>query len=154
MIGHYADWLESQLLEYINEGDEIYFVTLTSQFALTKPSARRLFERWKNRLVMEKESFWSMFVMEDFELKDGCHIHAMVSTTATKQRMKHHWRDLIGRTEIDGKKALARTDFRKYKIGGGARGYCCKYILKDSGDYDITERYRTPLQNVKHGTTT
>jgi hypothetical protein len=105
---------------------------------------------------MSGNSFWAFFVMEKFECRDGCHIHAMVSTTATKLVLKRDWREVVGKVQLmsaDGEKhnSFARSQFEKPKKrgGGGATGYCCKYIMKQSGDYDFTERYRTKMQDLR-----
>lgn len=154
VVEDYSHWVVDTLRKYECEGDVAWFVTLTSQFEMTPHSARKFFNRWMRKIVMDGNSFWSMFVMEHFEMRDGCHIHAMVSTTSTKERMKEHWRNIIGCTEIEGKKALARTWFEQVKIPNQSSRYCCKYMMKERGDYDITERHRTPLQKVRYGTKT
>jgi hypothetical protein len=152
----WSDFVESNLNQYEKEGDQIWFATLTTEYTLTTSQARRLFSRWMNAIVRGGNSFWAFYVMEDFQCRNGCHIHAMVSTTATKLVMKRDWREVVGKVQLmgtDGIKtnSLARTQFDKPKRGGGggATGYCCKYIMKETGDYDVTERHRTKMQNIR-----
>ena len=74
-----AEYAES-LAKWLQEQDWKRFVTLTTQYTLTIPSARRLNERFINRLRQEVFPSAKMFwVAEPFETKDGCHTHGVLT---------------------------------------------------------------------------
>jgi hypothetical protein len=142
--------------EFLGAKKWTYFCTFTTGYELTQKSARRLMERYFQRIcdyirVGEKPcSEISMFwATEPFELKDGCHIHALLYLPK-EYTSELHFQNLIhiyqiasgNKISVMDKKTGAcrfeswnRVDFSKYKGKTGA-SYCSKYVTKRMGDYD------------------
>lgn len=67
----YHDWLGN--LEWR------YFATLTTTWELAPNSARSMMERYFEMLKREMGSVTIFWVTEKYKLKDGCHLHALIT---------------------------------------------------------------------------
>ncbi len=126
-----------------------FFMTGTTKYEMTLKSARRLVERWFEKLDIDgARLFW---VAERFEIKDGHHVHGLLYVPSSctlfepvdrevYMKIINSWQVVTGNTKKDGqfsKDNWNRIELQKYDKGKGAAGYCAKYISKEMGDYDF-----------------
>lgn len=136
-----------------------YFVTLTTQNEMSIKAARTMMHAYCMAIVRAGCDVRVMWCAEKFDLIDSYHLHALMCTKMPVPKAKEIWRNMNSTQRVDtqGKavaavymnddlklaKALdddntstqARTQFKKYKRGGGASGYCAKYITKSLADW-------------------
>lgn len=116
--------LNTAWTDWLNSKDWTYWCTFTTRYELSLPSARRMATRIGNYCIDTEEQymFWAA---EEFDVRDGMHIHALVKTPADKRRFWQWAYKTYGRAQIQ--------DYDK-RIGAG--GYVSKYIHKRMTDYD------------------
>jgi hypothetical protein len=130
-----GDWLRHQ--------EWSHFVTFTTGYTLTSKSARRAMHRIHNSF--DKQAPCTMFwASEPFDLKDGCHTHALVKVHSemTFKTIHDLWQKASGGTA----KNKNRIDIQVYNSELGAGHYLSKYITKTLSDYD----YLTPGSSANY----
>jgi len=136
---NYQVELKNAYVEYLDEIPWDYFLTGTTRYDLTLKSARRLIERWYEKVRLEGQSklFW---VAEPFELKDGHHLHGLLQMPGTGPQyfnvMVNWWQWATGNQE-GSKENWNALNLKKFDPKRNASGYCSKYLLKAHSDYDI-----------------
>lgn len=142
-----------QFTEYLDTIPWNFFMTGTTGYELTLPSARRLAQRYYNNLPTGSYFFW---VGEKFELKDGYHIHGLIWIPGLPQfkpgqkagkplynALIDYWQIATGNKVIDNDNGVLkwetwnRIDIQPFMKSVGAHGYCAKYINKKKADYDL-----------------
>ena len=143
-----------------------WFATLTTQYTLTLPSARRAVKRFASVLRNRSKKVNGIWFGEFYECKDGCHVHALIATDATRDELNECWRVASRATRnhaiqiahdndiaitdaifaSDNEPHLrevmqSRSNFTLLKSGGKAGAYASKYTSKSGNatDYDIIE---------------
>jgi len=141
-----------------------WFATLTTQYTLTLPSARRAAQRFVDVAKRKQHKIAVFWFAEKYEAKDGYHLHALVSSTATRSELNELWSvasranrsnalQIANENNIAIKDAIfasdnepylrevmqSRSNFKLLKAGGKGGAYASKYITKGGGvtDYDI-----------------
>lgn len=141
-----------------------WFATLTTQYTLTLPSARRAVQRFVDVAKRKQHRIAVCWFAERYEAKDGYHLHALVSSTATRNELNEIWaiaskanktqalrianENNIAVTDAifanDNEPHLrevmqSRSNFQLLKAGGKGGAYAAKYITKGGNvtDYDI-----------------
>jgi hypothetical protein len=150
------------LTEYLDSLPWDFFITGSTGYTLSLPSARRLAERYHNMMPAGSTTF---FVSEKFECKDGYHIHELLKINrnyygrfnlnrgdlrqerpeeeVSIRTLSELWQKATGnhpRSRDDDQvrwDIWNQIDLRPYMKGVGAHGYCAKYINKKRADYDI-----------------
>lgn len=127
----YIDFLENVSWDF--------WITGTTSYSLTLPSARRLMERFGSNMKRfsgtlfrdELKIFW---VAEPFDLRQGYHIHFLMEA-----KPEPRYQEIYELWNYAAKKSLGnhRITAEKFKPKIGAGGYCAKYILKANADYDF-----------------
>jgi microcystin-dependent protein len=139
--------------------DEIaYFATLTTQYTLTLPSARRAVARFASCCRREQlGTIRGVWFAELYEAKDGYHLHALLATNLQRDTLNKCWAVAskanethaiaIERTNLQSlatgsklvKLSSNRSAFVKLRKGGRAGMYASKYLAKGGTqiDYDI-----------------
>lgn len=140
----YADWLQKFKFTH--------FVTLTTPYTLTTNSARRLVQRWFDKLQKHGYQPTIFWVAEKFECKDGYHIHLLLKVN--KKVLPHHefvflcelYQICAGTSKyknVDGKytRQWSRIDIKAFNPKMDAGGYVTKYVTKENAnkfaEYDI-----------------
>lgn len=158
----WADFAEAYVNSYTH--GECWFATLTTQYKLTLPSARRAVKRFSDVVKRNGHHIALCWFAEKFELKDGYHLHALVSSTAGRDQLNEYWSTATRANKThdldilnDNNRAISesifanqhnprlrkvvqnRSDFRPLKRGLKGGAYASKYITKsgNSTDYDI-----------------
>ena len=129
-----------------------YFVTFTTNYELSTKSARRLMDRTHRSWSLLTDGRCKLiYFMEANELRDGCHLHALVHVPDQFRQL--HWYT----TMVDAYQAQAgatvkrndkgkitwegrhRIDMRRYNGRRDAGGYAAKYASKNNGpdNWDI-----------------
>lgn len=146
------------VIKYLESLPWTFFLSGTTRYELTPKSNRRLIERWYNGFLIEpcqannftpyyyagirtkgSKLFW---VSEPFELKDGCHGHGLlylpgyIPNESDFNRLIDHWQLVTGNKDRSRENWNA-LNLKLYDPKRKAGGYCAKYIMKDSADYDI-----------------
>jgi len=148
-----------RLAEYLDDQSWDFFLTGSTGYSLSLPSARRLAERYFNMLPAGSQLF---YVSEKFECKDGYHIHGLLKlnksyyslSNLNRGDLKHErpeddlsirrlsalWQTATGnkrRDDDDKWEIWNQIDLSPYMKSVGASGYCAKYINKKRSDYDL-----------------
>lgn len=124
---YYSDWLQPI--------DWQWFVTFTTRYELTLPSARRLNERFYDRLKRLDRSGPALFwVAERFECKDGYHTHGLLRSQADFKAIIDAYQ-ITSAAKRHGE--TFRVQLSAYDATRAAAKYCTDYILKRYGDYDF-----------------
>lgn len=129
-----------------------YFVTFTTPYEMSTKSARRLMDRTHRSWSLLTDGHCKLiYFMERNELRDGCHLHALVHVP-DKFRQLHWYVTMVdayqamtgakviknekGKVTWDGR---ARIDMRRYNGRKDAGGYAAKYASKNNGpdNWDI-----------------
>jgi hypothetical protein len=143
---------------WLNSFEWNYFVTLTTHYELTLKSARRLVERWHDK--MKKHGFEPLlfWVAEHYEMKDGYHIHGLLKLN--RDLKKHEYIFItelyqicsgacttneltatINNKEKRSKLNWNRIDLQRYLKAKNGGAYCTKYVIKEQRnkltEYDI-----------------
>jgi len=141
-----------------------WFATLTTQYTLTLPSARRAVQRFVDVAKRKQHRIAVCWFAERYEAKDGYHLHALVSSNATRNELNEIWAiaSKANKTQAlrianenniavmdaifanDNEPHLrevmqSRSNFQLLKAGGKGGAYAAKYITKGRNvtDYDI-----------------
>ena len=141
-----------------------WFATLTTQYTLTLPSARRAVQRFVDVAKRKQHRIAVCWFAERYEAKDGYHLHALVSSNATRNELNEIWAiaSKANKTQAlrianenniavmdaifanDNEPHLrevmqSRSNFQLLKAGGKGGAYAAKYITKGGNvtDYDI-----------------
>lgn len=133
------------LVGFVNDLDWTFFATLTTPYAMTLPSARRLAERTHNSWSrMADGSCRMLWVAERNQLRDGHHLHALV-TLPSQFTQPYLFNALCEAYQAQtGAKAAtidrsngkatytqwSRIDLRRYDRRRNASGYLSKYMTK------------------------
>lgn len=141
----YSDWL--------NKFKWTHFITLTTPYALSLNSARRLSERFYSKLKdhqYEPQLFW---VAEKYESKDGYHLHGLLKIN--KKTLPIHEYKFITNlyqicagtskcVKVDGELKYinwSRIELAKYDKKRNGGGYCAKYVMAENNstnaEYDF-----------------
>ncbi|MBA7553801.1 hypothetical protein ES705_46400 [subsurface metagenome] len=135
----YQQQTKQAYVAYLDTFSWDFFLTGSTRYELTLKSARRLIERWYERVRLEgcTTLFW---VAEPFELKDGHHLHGLLELpNCGKQYYKlmiDWWQWATGNGEGTKEKWNA-LNLQTYDTKRNAGSYCSKYVMKDRSDYDI-----------------
>jgi chitodextrinase len=131
-------------IDYLGTFNWNTFITGTTKYELTLPSARRLVERWYNTFNhVGTALFW---VAEKYEVKDGHHIHALLQGNVPYRQLIDNWQWATGNksdfVSAQGdfkwhKDTWNRIDIQKYDNRRKAGGYVSKYVFKKHADYDL-----------------
>jgi hypothetical protein len=143
-----------------------WFATLTTQYTLTLPSARRAVQRFVDVVKRKGNKIVVCWFAEKYEAKDGYHIHALVSSTATRAELNEYWAiaskankthalQIANDNNIAIKDAIfandnephlrevmqSRSNFQPLRKGLKGGAYASKYITKGGNitDYDIVQ---------------
>lgn len=152
----YADTSLQGYIDYLGTKEWNFFMTGTTPYTLTDKSARRLAERYYQKVQPYCDEMF--FVTEKFELRDGMHLHALMKCenegnfpmyvdmwqVATGNRWdgidpvtkRVAWRG-FGENEQGKEIKTARIQLERFQPRLGAEGYVAKYILKQHGDFDL-----------------
>lgn len=130
------------LSDYLQKQRWDYFVTFTTRYELTLPSARRLMERFMDRTgqksFTQQKLFWAA---ERFECKYGYHVHGLLETKLDYQDIIQAYQIVTGKNSFEckweDKNNWQAITLRKYNPSKAAAKYCAKYILKRYADYDF-----------------
>jgi len=142
------------LSNYLQNQDWKRFCTFTTTYELTLNSARRLNERFYDRVkhqVFDNLPVRLFWVAEKFESKDGYHTHGLLdypqsyedaldllpvlklSYEIVAQEKPTKFDILYG----DEHKYKPRASFLRYDAKKAGALYCTKYLLKSCADYDF-----------------
>lgn len=125
---------------FVGSLDWSYWCTFTTPYELTLKSARRLMDRFHDRLcekIGRNRLFW---VAEPFDCRDGYHTHGLLYVDSNAPDKQSEWEALnesfqiVQGRENHGKRGRPRI--LRYN-GKGASKYCAKYIQKARCDYDL-----------------
>lgn len=112
-----------------------YFITPTTPYKLTLPSARRamnrLYERVEKITLGNCCFFWAA---EPFDTREGYHTHGLLKTDLDYETIIKAWQITSSATKNE---TWARINIKKYNAKKGAARYCAKYIQKYLADYDF-----------------
>lgn len=162
----YATFVEKFIVKQSSDHlfGQSWFATLTTQYTLTLPSARRAAQRFVDVAKRKQHKIAVFWFAEKYEAKDGYHLHALVSSTATRKELNELWcvasranrsnaLQIANDNNIAVKDAIfandnephlrevmqSRSNFTLLKSGGKGGAYAAKYITKGGGvtDYDI-----------------
>lgn len=108
-----------------------YWTTFTLKRSMSMAGARRFSNVIANDFCKPSpfKSTGLLWVAEQFDVKEGYHIHALVTSNLTIKGLlqrKKEKPDTYGRIHIE-----------PYDPVRGAKGYCAKYITKDISDWDV-----------------
>ncbi len=155
-IQKFADTPLQGYIDYLGTKPWTFFMTGTTPYTLTDKSARRLAERYYQKVQPHCSEMF--FVTEKFELRDGMHIHALMNcedeapfgmyTDMWQVATGNRWNGLdpvtkkvdwvgFGKNEQGKDIKTARIDLQRFQMSLGAEGYCAKYILKQHADFDL-----------------
>ena len=157
--------LASSLGSWMNGMEWSFFVTLTTPYELSLPSGRRLVERthsqWGTLLVADGEGIRTMWVAERNELRDGHHLHLLLSLPKRFHDKGHYGQLVEAYQRMVGAKVeridrhtghitwanKGRIDLQRFDKRRNASGYLTKYILKGTKgqllDWDFYESTHT-----------
>jgi hypothetical protein len=162
----WASFTENYVTNLAGAGlfQQAWFATLTTQYTLSLPGARRAAQRFVDVLRRKGKNTSLVWFGELYECKDGYHIHALVSTDATRDELNESWataskanrnhsKQLANENSIAIKDSIfansntphlrevvqSRSNFQLLKPGGKGGQYASKYISKtgNTTDYDI-----------------
>lgn len=136
-----AKWLQDERFNF--------FCTFTTPYELTPASARRMMGNYGRRLKENGIYAFIFWVTEFFELKDGCHLHALMRINnaaddfleLAAQIAKDVWQQVSiykGQvsTRKDGKLENI-VHISKMRPNNKAAPYVCAYVGKELTDYDL-----------------
>jgi len=137
-----------------------WFATLTTQYTLTLPGARRSVSRFAAILKRNEKLIHGIWFGELYECKDGFHIHALIASDASRDELNEYWslasranRNHSNQIEKENNTILLsnvnnlrqrevvknRSNFQPLKPGLKGGSYASKYTTKSGNktDYDI-----------------
>jgi hypothetical protein len=143
---------------------QAWFATLTTQYTLSLPGARRAMQRFKSIAWRKGKRLQGIWFCELFECKYGYHIHALIASDATRNELNELWAmasrpnrnhalQIANENNIAIKDAIfandnephlrevmqSRSNFQLLKPGMKGGHYASKYTSKQgtTTDYDI-----------------
>jgi len=126
-------------VSYLETIEWDFWITGTTNYALTLPSARRLMDRFHNNMkrysgTLFRDELKIWWVAEPFDLRYGYHLHFLMEAKPEPRFKEIYtlWNYACKRSE-----GHHRCQAERYKPGKGAGAYCAKYILKRNSDYDL-----------------
>lgn len=151
----WAEFAESYVKP--NDYECAYFATLTTQYTLTLPSARRAIARFSSICKRECGTMRGVWFAELYEAKDGYHLHALIASSLQRDMLNQCWAvaskankshevaihhancQALANGTKSIKLASNRSAFVKLRKGGRAGMYASKYLAKGGTqiDYDI-----------------
>ena len=127
--------MKDEWAKWLNNKEWDFFTTMTTNYHLSKASARRAAERFYNRLERifgECRIFW---VAERHKDKGGYHLHSLIKLPNSKANgfkvINESWKTVSKGNDN-------RIDTQKYNSKLGANHYLTKDILKNTTDYDFS----------------
>lgn len=132
--------------KFLQEQEWSNFCTFTTPYELTLPSARRLMERFHDRITKnifsgEKPKFF--WIAEKFECKDGFHTHGLLHydksyfpTGCNPVEVLDESYQIVSGARKQTQYKKFRVSFSPYDKSRGAGKYCAKYLMKYCADYD------------------
>ena len=158
----WALFAENYITDFVNVSlhGKAWFATLTTQYTLTLPAARRCVKRFADITKRKGHAIALCWFAERFELKDGFHLHALVASTAPRAELNEYWatasranKSHALQIEKDNNDAIFasdneanlreltqnRSNFQPLKRGLKGGAYASKYVTKtgQTTDYDI-----------------
>lgn len=115
------------------------YCTFTTRYQLTLPAARKSMERLHSHLsfhfAFSPKIFW---VAEPFDIKYGCHLHALIEVEnkklTTKTDIRNAWQVV---SKGKGLKEYNNTTIKDYDRLKGGHFYLSKYLQSHKADYDL-----------------
>ncbi len=134
---------KNEMAEFLNKFNWDYFCTFSTSYTLTSKSARRAVERFYDYFNQNYGGCNIMWATEPFDLKEGCHLHALIKTDPSmlhsiknsKEALTKAWRKVTGGSDNINKRN--QIHFRKYNPKLGANKYLIKYSDRSNADYDF-----------------
>jgi len=158
----WAVFAEKYVNEYASKdgSKKAWFATLTTQYTLTLPGARRSISRFASILRRNQKSIDGIWFGELYECKDGFHIHALIASDASRDELNEFWslasranRNHSNQIEKENNTTILsnvnnlrqrevvknRSNFQSLKPGLKGGQYASKYTTKSGNktDYDI-----------------
>jgi len=158
----WAVFAEKYVNEYASKdgSKKAWFATLTTQYTLTLPGARRAVNRFASILKRNEKLIQGIWFGELYECKDGFHIHALIASDASRDELNEYWslasranRNHSNQIEKENNTILLsnvnnlrqrevvknRSNFQPLKPGLKGGSYASKYTTKSGNntDYDI-----------------
>lgn len=162
----WSAFAESYISGYVCQDmfGQAWFATLTTQYTLTLPSARRAVQRFVDVAKRKGNKIALCWFAERYECKDGYHLHALVASTATRKELNEYWSlatrpnkthalQIANENNVSISDAIfasdnephlrelmqSRSNFKPLKPGLRGGAYASKYITKGGykTDYDI-----------------
>lgn len=128
------------LADYLQNQEWQRFCTFTTAYELTLPSARRLMQRFQDRVqdrVFNGSPVRLFWVAEKFESKDGFHTHGLLNYPKDAENVFDILPVITESYRIVAAQNDARVNFSRYNKSRAAGMYCSKYLLKRYADYDL-----------------
>ena len=161
----WAKFTEDYVADCASRGlGQAWFATLTTQYTLTLPGARRAVNRFASVLRRNGKTIQGIWFGELYECKDGYHIHALISSDASRDELNENW-SIASRANRNHSIQIAhenitaikdglfannndirlrevvknRSNFQLLKPGMKGGKYASKYTTKmgNTTDYDI-----------------
>ena len=162
----WATFTENYVTDYAAKDlfGQAWFATLTTQYTLTLPGARRAVNRFSNILRRKGKKVAGIWFGELYECKDGYHVHALLATDASRDELNEIWAmaarankshalQIANENNIAIKDSIfandnephlrevmqSRSNFQLLRPGMKGGGYASKYTSKtgNTTDYDI-----------------
>lgn len=162
----WASFAETYVSDYACQDlfGQAWFATLTTQYTLTLPGARRAVQRFVSIAKRKGKKIVVIWFGERYECKDGYHLHALVASDATRDELHEIWAiasranrnhalQIANDNNIAIKDAVfandnephlrevmqSRSNFQLLRRGMKGGHYASKYISKtgNTTDYDI-----------------
>lgn len=127
--------IQNSYAEMLSHYNWDYYVTFTTGYTMTLPSARRLMTNYHSK--MKTPGQWPFFwCAEKFEVKDGYHTHALmqVPNGIHYNYLVGLWQRLTGGSKTN---TWNRIDLQNYDPRLGASHYVSEYVTKRMGDFDL-----------------
>lgn len=125
-VNNYGEWLNSF------EWD--YYCTLTTDYPMSLPAARRAMNRFHNFLQENYNQASVFWVAEPFDSRVSYHTHALVKIANSQ---KNGFKAIRKAWEVTSKSQRNYTLIQSYVKSKGANFYVAKYLSRNSTDYDI-----------------
>ena len=162
----WATFAEKYVSDYASHDlfGQAWFGTMTTQYTLTLPGARRAVNRFVNIAKRKGKKMVAIWFGELYECKDGYHIHALIASDASRDELHEIWSmasranrnhalQIANENDIAIKDAVfandnephlrevmqSRSNFQLLRPGMKGGHYASKYISKtgNTTDYDI-----------------
>lgn len=127
---------------FINTFEWQFFCTFTTPYSLSLASSRRSMDKLKNYLDNQFTGSKVFWFAEEFDVKEGYHIHALIQLEKCDQNsldknitaLKKAWK-ILSRGD---RKSILNTHIVQYDKDKGGNFYVSKYINRPNiNDYDL-----------------